>query len=384
MFQRVEASILIASTVVCIAIGGGVVAGCGTSTDATTTTVTAEVSSSSSAISSTVSSETTVSAPPESTISQIGILAPEIANDYGWNQQGVDGAKTVASDLGATISVKDGAGYSDISPQVRQLVEAGADFLIAHAAGYATVAANLGQELKVPTLVICGGEASLHPDLVQDIEPRPQDGAYLAGVMAAKMTKTKTVGIVISADEGVFNIASAGFATGLRATDSTVKLVFAQVGPAAFSDAASAKRTAEAMIAGGADILFGMGDGASFGYMQACETAAPPSGADKVWFIDWIGDKTLIDSKGVVLSSVLMDFQPVYQEAIEALSNGTFGRELLFLGLDNQGIGLLKTPHIPEDIWAAVEQAREDIIAGTVVVPMVFDKEELDKLIREG
>ena len=55
------------------------------------------------------------------------------------------------------------------------------------------------------------------------------------------------------------------------------------------------------VIAAGADVVFGMGDGSSFGMMQAVETAKAPAGARKVWFIDVIGDKRRIDKKGVLL-----------------------------------------------------------------------------------
>ena len=101
------------------------------------------------------------------------------------------------------------------------------------------------------------------------------------------------------------------------------------------------------MIAAGADVVFGMGDGASFGMLQAVETAKAPAGAKKVWFIDVIGDKTKIDKKGVLLSSELWDFAPIYTRAIRAVNAGTFGttymldaKNGLSLLEDEQGAGL--------------------------------------------
>ena len=44
----------------------------------------------------------------------------------------------------------------------------------------------------------------------------------------------------------------------------------------------------------GADVIFGQGDGATFGMLQAVETTKSPGGGN-VWFIDVIGDKTSID-----------------------------------------------------------------------------------------
>ena len=62
------------------------------------------------------------------------------------------------------------------------------------------------------------------------------------------------------------------------------------------------------MIADGADVVFGMGDGSSFGMLQAVE------GADGVKFIDVIGDKTTIDKQGVLLSSVLWNFDVLFKQ----------------------------------------------------------------------
>ena len=56
--------------------------------------------------------------------------------------------------------------------------------------------------------------------------------------------------------------------------------------------------------------------------LQAVETAKPPAGADKVWFIDVIGDKTAIDEQGVLLSSVIWDFTEIFTQAIADIEAG--------------------------------------------------------------
>ena len=70
-----------------------------------------------------------------------------------------------------------------------------------------------------------------------------------------------------------------------------------------------------------------MGDGSSFGMLDAVETATPPAGADKVWFIDVIGDKSdpSVDPNGVLLSSVLWDFTGAFEDGIAQIDAGTFG-----------------------------------------------------------
>ncbi len=142
------------------------------------------------------------------------------------------------------------------------------------------------------------------------------------------------------------------------------------------------KSTTEQVIAGGADIVFGQGDGASFGMLQAVETATPPAGADKVWFIDVIGDKSgpVNDPKDVVLSSVLWNFAGTFKQAIADIDAGTFGNAGYVQDLANGGISLLQTDNITPDAWAAVEAARAAIDADPSLVPVTTTKAEVEAL----
>ena len=153
------------------------------------------------------------------------------------------------------------------------------------------------------------------------------------------------MGIVTAADNFDFNKAMGGFVAGARAEDPDIEIKFAQIGPAAYADTAGGKRVTETVIADGADIVFGLGDGASFGMIQAVESA------DGVRFIDFIGDKTANDDSGIILTSVLYDFQPVFKGAIDAVNEGTFGEEAYDLNLENGGIALLQTDNIDEATW---------------------------------
>src|SRR5262249_41745133 len=146
---------------------------------------------------------------------------------------------------------------------------------------------------------------------------------YLAGYLAAEVSKTGAVGVVTSGEPPSWNSQSAAFAQGAKARNPNIKLIYAVIGPAAYSDAAGGRRVTESVIGAGADVIFGQGDGASFGMLQACETTKATNGG-KVWYIDVIGDKTKID-KGNLLSSVVWNLVPVYSAMVEDLKANTFG-----------------------------------------------------------
>ncbi len=311
-------------------------------------------------------------------VNVIAILTPEKGTDFGWNQQGVDAAKAAGKAAGVRVIVAEGLGYGDVRPTLRELAEEGADLLIAHASGYNTAAPEISAEQKVAVAVV-DTPAAMVPGLVTDYTLSGHEGAYLAGRMAAKMSRSGTVGIVVSGEPPSWNSQSAAFAQGVKAEKSDTGVIYAVIGPAAYSDAAGGKRVTESVIAAGADIIFGQGNGSSFGMLQAIETTKAADGK-KVYFIDVIGDKTEID-KGYLLSSVVWDLVPVYTAMIADLRADTFGKTGYSIGLKDNSVRLLQTPQIPADIWAEISTLRGEIISGAIEVKPIWEASEVRALM---
>ncbi|MFS2222348.1 BMP family ABC transporter substrate-binding protein [Pantoea sp. B65] len=314
-------------------------------------------------------------------IKSIAILSPEPGTDFGWNQQGIDAAKAAGAKEGVKVMVAENLGYGDIRPALRDLIDDGAQLLIAHASGYNQAAPEIGMQSKVP-VAVTDSPASLKAGLVADYTVSGHEGAYLAGALAAKMTRSGTLGIVVSGEPPSWNAQSNAFIRGARATKADVKIRYAVIGPAAYSDAAGGKRVTASVIAAGADIIFGQGNGSSFGMLQAVETAKAPDGG-KVWFIDVIGDKSKID-KGNLLSSVLWNLTPVFTAMISDLKTDKYGSHNYSTSLADGSISLLKTSHIPEGVWKSVNQIKEQIIEKKITIPAEYDAKSLHDLLNAG
>jgi simple sugar transport system substrate-binding protein len=314
-------------------------------------------------------------------VTSIAILVPEQGTDYGWNQQGVDAAKAAAAKAGIEVITAEGLGYGDVRPTLRELAADGASLMIAHASGYNTAAPEIAAETKVPVAIVDSPD-KLQPGLVADYTLSGHEGAYLAGRLAAKMTKTGTVGVVVSGEPPSWNSQSAAFAEGVKAEKSDVKIRYAVIGPAAYSDAAGGKRVTESVIAAGADIIFGQGNGSSFGMIQAVETT-PTTDGGKAMFIDVIGDKSSLDKGGHLLSSVLWDMEPVYSAMIEDLKSDTFGSKHYAIGLADDSVRLLRTPQIPDAVWSEITELRGKILSGEIKVEPVFDAQKVRALMTD-
>ena len=308
-------------------------------------------------------SSTTASA--SSKVKTIAIATPAKTNDYGWNAQGVAGAKAAADSVGASVNVTSDIGYDKTQTVLRQLALNKPQLIIAHASGYDTAAARIGQQYKIPT-VTYDIPTMKSPGAVSNITTESQQASYLAGILAAHKTKTGKVGIIISASDSNWFKMAGGFAAGVHSVNPKTKIAFAEISSAGYDDSAGGKRVATSMIADGADVILTMGDGASFGYLQAIETANP---GHKVWMIGDIGDMTPIDKKGVFLSSVLWNFDGAYKQFIKEIDDGTFGQQGYDLTLANGGVSLLKTKYIPASVWSEIQAAQKKIVAGQIQVP---------------
>src|SRR5215207_6465013 len=313
------------------------------------------------------------------TIDQIVVVTPASRTNQGWDQQAADAVEAVAQEAGIEAVVAENAGYEDITPVLRDLAAGGAGLIICHASGYQTVCPEFAAESNVPVAVI-ENPGAVSPGLVADIETQAQEVAYLAGVLAGHTTET--VGVVVSGEPPTWNYMTVGFAEGLKAANPDAKMLYSVIGEAAYDDAAGAKRVTEQQIAADADVIFGMGDGASFGMLQAIEEHNAQEGANKAWFIDVIGDKKA-EHGDALLSSVLFDYTGVYKQMLDDLAAGTFGKSYT-MDVKNGGVRLLDLPdEVSQETKDAVADAEKAIVDGSIKVSDISDAEEMKAKIAE-
>lgn len=324
----------------------------------------------------------------ETSVDRVSIVTPASRTNQAWDQQGVDHLEAVGEEMGFEVSVVENAAYQDITPILQDLQDDGSDLIICHASGYQTVCPEFAAQSGVPVVVIENPGAVVE-GLVSDIETQAHEAAYLAGVLAGLETRTGTVAIVVTGEPPTWNYMTVGFAEGLHSVRPDATLVYSVVGEAAYDDAPNAKRVTETVLAGGADIVFGMGDGASFGMIQAIRefnAQRPPE--EQARFIDVIGDKSDSEAEDFLLTSVLFDYTGVYEQLVGDLEAGQFG-SVVTMTLENEGVRLLDPPiAVDPDHAQQVDDAREKIIDGEIEVSVIGDADgthqRLDELFPNG
>ena len=184
------------------------------------------------------------------------------------------------------------------------------------------------------------------------------EGAYLAGMLAGKMTKSNVVGSVGAVPIPEVNMLINAFAAGVKAVNPEAKHLVSFIGT--FFDPPKAREAGLAQIDAGADILFGERIGTA--------DAAKERGIKSVG--------SLIDYTPrypeTVFANAIWGFRPILNAAIaDAQAGKPAGNNYTAFGLMKEGgsdIAYVKGV-APADAEAAMEARRAEIKAGTFEVP---------------
>ena len=202
------------------------------------------------------------------------------------------------------------------------------------------------------------------------------ESAYLAGVAAAKTTKTKQVGFVGGMESEVISRFEAGFKAGVASVDSSIKVQVDYAG--SFSDNAKGKTIAAAQYAAGADVVYQVAGGTGAGvFAEAKSLNESRPENEKVWVIgvdrdqEAEGKYTSKDGKesNFVLVSTLKQVGTTVKDISNKAEKGEFpGGQVIVYSLKDKGVDLVVT-NLSEEGKKAVEDAKAKILDGSVKVP---------------
>ncbi|HET3471357.1 TPA: BMP family ABC transporter substrate-binding protein [Streptococcus pneumoniae] len=202
------------------------------------------------------------------------------------------------------------------------------------------------------------------------------ESGYLAGVAAAKTTKTKQVGFVGGIESEVISRFEAGFKAGVASVDPSIKVQVDYAG--SFGDAAKGKTIAAAQYAAGADIVYQVAGGTGAGvFAEAKSLNESRPENEKVWVIgvdrdqEAEGKYTSKDGKesNFVLVSTLKQVGTTVKDISNKAEKGEFpGGQVIVYSLKDKGVDLAVT-NLSEEGKKAVEDAKAKILDGSVKVP---------------
>jgi basic membrane protein A len=284
------------------------------------------------------------------------------------------GRKEMESALGDRVRstvVQGLASDGDAEGMLRQLATQGNRLIFTTVPGHVEVVQRLAREFPdVKWEHAAGIEKARN---LRGYGTRTYQAAYLAGVVAGKLTRTDLVGFVASVPvpEVIRNIDA--FALGAQSVNPSARTKVAWVN--AWFDPGREAEAAQALIGGGADVL-----------MQNTGSASPLQVAEKAGkhAFGWGRDMAQQGPKAN-LGSVVVNWGPYYTRSVRQLLDGEWKGDSSWLGIKEGAIDLVLSDAVPDEVKQVVAERRQAIADGSLKIwkgPMLTSEDK--EILRTG
>ena len=279
--------------------------------------------------------------------------------DAGWTFAHDKGRKAVEEKFGDKIkttfveNIPESA--ADAERVFRQLATDGNKLIFGTTFGYMEAMLKVAKEF--PDVKFEHATGFKTADNLAQYDVRTYEGAYLAGVVAGKMSKSGKLGVVASVPipEVLRNIDS--FTLGARSVNP--KATTAVVWVNKWFDPGKEREAATTLIGQGVDVL-----------MQNTDSAAVVQTAQEkgVYAFGWDSDMTSFGPKAHLAASMI-NWGVYYTQRVQAVLDGSWKTSTHWVGLKENGIDLSAfNPELPADVKALVEERKKGIVDGSAPI----------------
>ncbi len=283
--------------------------------------------------------------------------------DKSFNEAAYNGAEKFKKETGVAYVEFEVSNASQREQALRRFAEDGRNPIVM--AGFAWEDALKKVAAEYPDLSFAIIDDAVDLPNVRSLVFKENEGSYLVGILAAMASKSKKVGFVGGMDIPLIRKFECGYVGGAKSAGAT-DVIQNMTGdtPAAWNDPAKGGEIAKTQIDQGADVVYAAAGGTGVGVLQAAADAGKLG----------IG----VDSNqnglqpGKVLTSMMKRVDVAVYNTFMDGKNGTFKGGLENLGLKEGGVDYAMDDNnkalVTDEMKAAVEKAKADIISGKVQV----------------
>jgi len=296
---------------------------------------------------------------------RIAVIMPSAITDVAFSQSMYDALMSVQKEMGGATALE--IKYSenmfkvpDAAAAIRDYASQGFDIVIAHGSQYGSSVQEIAKDFPKVTFAWGTDVNTFGLPNVYAYTAAAEEGGYVNGVIAAKLTKSKSIGVTGPVEVGDAKTYIDGFTQGVAAVDPSIKVSKTWTG--SFSDVALMTEAAKTHIANGADILTGSSQS-----VVGSIGAAKDKGAI-LWFGTQQDQSSL--APALVVASQVYDWTGMLKDMITKHKAGTLGGEKYVLQLKNDGLKIAYNAgySLSADAKAAGDKAIADITSGAVKV----------------
>ena len=309
---------------------------------------------------------------------KVTLLVTGSFGDKAFNDSAQAGMEKLEAELGDKVEVnmvEMGSDKTKFEGSMLDACESDADLIITGLWDMKEITEKVAQEFPEKKFIIFDTDVDYTlGDLsnVYSMSYKQNEGAFLAGVLAASATKSD----MEYANEDNVNDSAVGFIEGAQFVDPDVKVLVSYVG--SYVDSATAKELAITQYSNGADVVFVAAGPASVGVIEAAaESKKYCIGVDSDQALAYEGK----DEANFIISSAIKGVGDSIYNAVEKAVDGTlpYG-EYQILGIEDGVVGLadndIYQSVVSDDAKKAVEDAKEKLLAGEVTVDSAYGMDE--------
>jgi len=282
--------------------------------------------------------------------------------DKSFNEAAYNGAEQWKKETGGTYHDLEIQAEAQREQAVRKFAQAGYSPIVVTGFSFADTLTKVAPDF--PNIHFVQIDSVVNAPNVESVVYKSNDASYLAGVLAAKTSKTGKVGFVGGMDIPLIHAFFCGYKEGFMATNTSGQVFENYTGTtaSAWNDPVGAGELAKADFDKGADIVYAAAGASGLGVIQAAKDGGKMSiGVDS--------NQNYI-APGSVLTSVLKRVDVTVYNAFK--NDASFKGGVVSLGVAENGVGLAmddnNKPMITADAQAAVDAATKGIADGSIKV----------------
>ncbi len=284
--------------------------------------------------------------------------------DKSFNEAAFAGAEQFKKETG--IEYRDFEPTSDTQGEqaIRNFASRGYNPVVAVSFAWTSAVEKVAGEYPDTTFVIVDSVVDM-PN-VRSVVYKEEEGSYLVGVLAGLASKTGKVGFVGGMDIPLIRKFGCGYVQGVKAARPDAQVFQNMTGTtgAAWNDPVRGGELTKNQIDQGADVIYAAAGATGLGVLQTA--------ADNKKLSIGVDSNQNHLHPGSVLTSMVKRVDLAVHDAFNDLKEDKFTAGVQALGVKEDGVAYALDDNnkslITEDMKAAVEKAKADIIAGTVKV----------------
>ncbi len=281
---------------------------------------------------------------------KVALLTPGPISDRSWNGGAYDGLMRIRDSLGAEVSHIQTRTPAEFDENFRQYGMQNYTLVFGHGFEFQDAAMRVAPEFP-NTIFITTSGSTTGPNLA-GIRFAFEEPSYVAGVLAALMSKRKVLGTIGGTELPPVKSSFDAFADGAHSVDPSIRILTSYVGN--WDDVGAGKEQALAQISQGADVIFQNADAAGLGVFQAARQSS------NVWVVGSNADQNQIAPE-VTLGSVLIDLPLAFLTVAREIKEGHFEPRVIALGSASQVVRFVFNPAVAERIPASARQRADSV-----------------------